>query len=265
MKKTALTIVAALAFGLAAQTADGPVNQAAPRRPPPGAGMRQLARMGGYVVQPNTMKGAFLILDAQSRVPSEKASGAVAKKINFLIQFNVQTKKGEAPTIRTADRALSDSGANAAVFLVDSDELPALLVAPERKWAFVNVRPLAADKPDQERLEFRTRSELWRAFAMVLGAGDTESTACVLNPCVSLADLDAARSGMISMEPLGTIQKHAKKIGIEPYRRVRYRQACREGWAPAPTNDFQQAIWDKVNAEKERGPTNPIKIEPPKK
>ena len=33
--------------------------------------------------------------------------------------------------------------------------------------------------------------------------------------------------------------------------------ACREGWASAPTNDVQKAIWDKVRAI----PDKPLTIE----
>ena len=266
MKRLVIAIATCVCMAAVAQTTAGPTKSAArklSREEIREKQRRHMERMGGRLVKPGTMKGRFLFLDAQDRVGGDAGCEAVAQKINFLIHFDAYAAKGAAPTLRTADKALADSGANAAVFLVDSDEFPALLVAPERRWAFVNVRPLAADKPDMERLEFRVRAELWRAFAMVLGAGDTESTACVLNPCVSLADLDRAESGMISMEPLATIQTHARKIGITPYISAFYRTACKEGWAPPPTNEFQRVIWEKVNAEKERGPTNPITIKPP--
>ena len=268
MKRLIIAMAACACMAALAQSQVGPTRAAARKLTAEEIRERQrrhTERLGGRLVKPGSMKGRFLFLDAQERVGADAGSGEVAKKVNFFVQFDAYAAKGPAPTLKTADKALADSGANAAVFLVDDDVLPALLVAPERRWAFVNVRPLAADKPDQERLEFRTRSELWRAFAMVLGAGDTESTACVMNPCVSLADLDKAESGMISMEPLATIQAHAKKIGITPYIRAFYRTACREGWAPAPTNQYQQAIWDKVMSDNERGPTNPITIPPPKK
>ena len=268
MKRLVIAIVSGVCMAVVAQTVSGPTINAASklsREEIREKQRRHTERLGGRLIKPGSMNGRFLFLDAQERVRAEVGSEEVAKKVNFFLHFDAYAIKGTAPTLKTADKVLSDYGANASVFLVDDEVLPALLVAPERRWAFVNVRPLTADKPDRERLEFRTRSELWRAFAMVLGAGDTESTACVLNPCVSLADLDAALSGMISMEPLATILTHAKKIGITPYIQVFYRTACREGWAPPPTNEFQRAIWDKVNSDKERGPTNPIKIEPPAK
>jgi len=38
---------------------------------------------------------------------------------------------------------------------------------------------------------------------------------------------------------------------------ARTREACQEGWAPAPTNDIQKAIWNEVR----QLPAKPIKIE----
>jgi hypothetical protein len=49
-----------------------------------------------------------------------------------------------------------------------------------------------------------------------------------------------------------------KPLGVLPAQRATYLKACEEGWAPAPTNDVQKAIWDKVHAM----PTEPIKIKP---
>ena len=40
-------------------------------------------------------------------------------------------------------------------------------------------------------------------------------------------------------------------------RRIPYRQACKEGRAPVPTNDVQRAIWNKVH----QIPDSPLVIE----
>jgi hypothetical protein len=58
---------------------------------------------------------------------------------------------------------------------------------------------------------------------------------------------------------------YLKSLGVTPAEMTTYRKACREGWAPAPTNDIQKAIWEQVKADKERGPTNPLKISMPKR
>ena len=46
------------------------------------------------------------------------------------------------------------------------------------------------------------------------------------------------------------------RAGVTPWKVTTYKRACEEGWAPAPTNEYQQAIWDKVHAV----PTEPLKI-----
>ena len=84
-------------------------------------------------------------------------------------------------------------------------------------------------------------------------------------PIKSVQDLDVIQVERPCPEPFNKMIDGAKTFGIEPIRMATYRIACEEGWAPAPTNDVQKAIWEKVKADKERGPTNPIKIEPPKK
>ena len=62
---------------------------------------------------------------------------------------------------------------------------------------------------------------------------------------------------------LRNIMTHLLAIGVTRSQTFSYRELCTQGKAPAPTNDVQRAIWEKVKADKERGPSNPIKIEPP--
>lgn len=81
-----------------------------------------------------------------------------------------------------------------------------------------------------------------------------------MNPLYSLDDLDALKNDMISPEGLSGMNLCFKKLGITPYRRVSYRDACREGWAPAPTNEFEKVIWEKVKAENSKEPTKGLKI-----
>ena len=64
---------------------------------------------------------------------------------------------------------------------------------------------------------------------------------------------------------VGAMARNLNALGFKPRRRLTYRRACQEGWAPAPTNEFQKAVWEQVKADKERGPANPITIPPPNK
>ena len=59
--------------------------------------------------------------------------------------------------------------------------------------------------------------------------------------------------------------KYLKSRGVTSSVMTTYKSACEQGWAPAPTNDVQKAIWERAKSDKERGPTNPIRIEATKK
>ncbi|MCL2104224.1 MAG: hypothetical protein FWH21_04115, partial [Kiritimatiellaeota bacterium] len=63
-------------------------------------------------------------------------------------------------------------------------------------------------------------------------------------------DLDALKPQTISPEPMNKIMAQAAKLGISPGRMTSYRRAVEEGWAPAPTNDFQKAIWEEVRGQR---------------
>ena len=47
--------------------------------------------------------------------------------------------------------------------------------------------------------------------------------------------------------------KNLRRFGIKPYYRCSYKAAVKQGWAPAPTNEVQKAIWDAVKARKNGG------------
>lgn len=225
--------------------------------------MQLLRHHGGFVVQPGKGKGSVAIVNASGELDDVFADMAANVQKYLRIKAVAKRAKGKV-TLSNADQAFAETGDNAAVFGVSEDRLPALLVAPEQKWGFVNVKALKKDNPAEDVLKKRLMKELWRAFALTCGAGDTRTKECVLNPVLSLKDLDAFNNDMISMERLNEMNEHFKLLGIEPFRRTSYRRACQEGWAPAPTNDFQKAIWEKFHSEKERGPVNGLKIPMPK-
>ena len=52
--------------------------------------------------------------------------------------------------------------------------------------------------------------------------------------------------------------EYLSKMGVTPIQYTTYYRAVQQGWAAAPTNDIQKAIWDKVHAM----PTAPLKIKP---
>lgn len=85
--------------------------------------------------------------------------------------------------------------------------------------------------------------------AVVPFDGGAEEAEAKLNK--ALISLFAADLNPTRLEGFQMIMGVAKKAGMQSPRRVPYKIAVKEGWAPAPTNDYQKAIWEKVKAEKE--------------
>ena len=136
------------------------------------------------------------------------------------------------------------------------DKETPLVVMPDNATATVSIAALTADKPSEEVLGSRVCKELWRGLIYTLGGGNTYVQQCVMKQISSLPELDALPSRTACPDAFMRVTESAKALGIQPARRVTYRQACKEGWAPAPTNDVQQAIWSQVR----KLPTEPLKI-----
>ncbi len=205
-----------------------------------------MRHFGGFLIQPGTLKGHVAFFNGQARVSADVLDPIVknTRKLMHLAAKAYPQVKRITPV--NAAAAMEDVDCQAAVFLIDDPDMPALLVSPEEKWSLVNVGALARDKPDAEKLKLRTTKEIWRGFAYACGAGTSTTAHCVMNPCYSIADLDAFDSDMISMEPFMEMRESFEKMGLSPYRRKSYVQACKEGWAPAPTNEAQRVIMEKV-------------------
>lgn len=223
-----------------------------------------MQRTGGMVVRPGSQLGKVVFVNGQKRVPQdviEKQTGLLQE----ILQVRIEVVPGEA-TFALKDVSAKKKAlvANAAIFFVDDPTLAdTMLVAPETGWAVVNFAALTSDKPDAEHLRKRTIREVWRSFAHLLGAANSHEAKCVLRPVTCPGDLDDLVAEAFCPEPLDKIAANLKAMGVDSATRKTYRQACIEGWAPAPTNDFQKAICEQVKADKERGPTNPLVIKPP--
>ena len=111
------------------------------------------------------------------------------------------------------------------IALVQDEDLPMLLVAPEEGWASINVKRMVIDSPNEDVLVGRFTKEFWRATAMVLGAANSIMQPCVLCQVNSLADLDACKALVPSPEPLPKLDQGAKSFGISFQRRMTYKKA----------------------------------------
>ena len=176
------------------------------------------------------------------------------------LRVRIDTLDAKAEDVADVNKYLLGNDAKAVVIVVDNATDPAILVAPEDKWAKVNI-----GKFKDKNVKSRTQMELLRAFCYLCGGIGSEYnnplTGFIGNP----AQLDDSPVAELPIDVINRCSPYLKQLGVIPYIESTYRKACREGWAPAPTNDVQKAIWEDINATKERGPANALPIPSPKK
>lgn len=215
---------------------------------------RKLEHFGGYLYQPvETTK--ISIVDETGKV-NKGLLTILSTGMNQAIRY---------PVVLGADPKTGLT-----IKLMECDKIGPLAVMPDSAEVFVNIKALSKDSPDQQKLNARISKEVWRGLIYVLGGGNTFTAQCVMKPVASLADLDAIPATMACPEAYMRIADGAAKFGLKAERRCTYRQACKEGWAPAPTNDIQRKVWERVQTEKSfeaqtKDPTKPIKIKYQKK
>jgi len=269
--KTLIIAALAVATGLTAFAKFTPEQQAAikagkekiaklsPEERAARRAQREMKHFGGFIIKEGSGSGRVAYVNATKRVDAKWLADELAE-IEDLLGITLAVVPSDAKvTVANAGKELLRSKSEMAVFLVEDDALPVMLVAPESDWAILNVAALAKDGPDDKKFRERLAKEIWRVFGNLCGAADSEM-GCVLSPVNTIEDLDALPTKYICPEPMNPIRNHLRHSGVKPYRRATYKEACREGWAPQPTNEFQKAIWDQTHA----APTKPLVIAPEK-
>ncbi len=282
MKTKTMAIVIVLFCAMAAKPLITMAQPAPPPPPPPGMSVgtnvpngsgapqqrrrrrkmltpeQQMEKFGGFV-EP-AYSGKFLyFMDSQGRIPASAVEW-VAGQVRIALSLPTRIERN-AMGVKGFPVLPPDAGGMISIVEIDGE--PSLLVAPDNGWARVNVAALAADGASAEVLEARVKKELWRAFVILFGGGNSLNDFDVMRPIRAPTDLDACKAFVSSPEPFNAMLNGAKAAGITPVRRTTYLNAVRLGWAPPPTNEYQKAMWERVKADKERGPTNPITIQPP--
>ena len=215
-----------------------------------------LKGFGGYINKPDSAVGSVAIINAQKRVDEAEIRRAMAV-IDKGVYVQTQLTNVNSVALESISSLIAKTGSKLGVAVVEMEDFPALLHAPEAGWSVVNVTALATDNPKPETLAMRVRKELLRGFGLSTGCGNTLRGPIVMCEVNDLADLDSISREMYGPDAVAAIRAYLPKRGIKPWYRTTYRKACQEGWAPQPTNEYQKAIWDKVHAI----PTKPIKIE----
>lgn len=255
---TCIVAVCALAAGMAGggvkPRASTPEEKAAraERR------LKALNETGGFIADPRDAKGKFVFVDCGVGIDESVLKAAAIKCQNScMILTEVVKRDSPAFSFRAADEMFQTLGGIMATFLIDEESWPLEVVCPEARYTIVNVRPLRSGSPAKDVLETRVRKMMSRSVGQVFQAGYAFSSISTMNLIRTATDLDKIATEGLATECTTVIQATAEKFGFRPMRRVLYRKACEEGWAPPPMNAFQKSAWDKVHAM----PANPMKIE----
>ena len=255
MKITTI-ILAALAFMspvAMAEVADStaPTKAAAKTKLP-----RGMRRYGGIIQVPNSQKGKIVIVNAQRKLPLSNIRAGMDEFAQTL-KFRVEFVDGEPTTLEKASADMEKLGADVAVFIQDNPESKVtILSAPEQRWTILNASAINAGARSDEFAAARIRKELMRGFLCAAGTMNSQYQGSIMAAIKEPKDLDK----MLEAAPVDAIQRAIESLkvyGVTPQEMSTYKKACQEGWAPAPTNEYQKAVWDKVHA----APKNPMKIE----
>ncbi len=214
-------------------------------------------RFGGMVIRPGTMKGQLVIANSLN-LPVESIVNKAINDFKRLFNADIVVKDFSRPSIVSATKAVDETGGQLALFLIEDTELPILLCAPESRWVMLNASPLKQGV-DEDVFSKRLRIELVRGLALLSGSHSSAYNGTLVDAVQSPEDLDKMNADMtLPVDVASRFKNYLGKYGVTQGLRVQYRQAVKEGWAPAPTNQVQQAIWDKIHAL----PTEPMKIKP---
>ena len=212
---------------------------------------------GGLVFSQATGKH-ICILNDQSIVSAECLEKA-ARDVTARIHSPIVVTPASAATSPAAkvEAALKNPKVGAIVIFTEDDALDSITYFPDRGYCIVNVRALAKDGASADRIASRAAKMVWRSLGMVLGAGEAVGGYTILQRVSSLKDLDAVSATAPTPEQHNRMVDSSSRLGIKMVKVASYRDACRQGWAPAPQNDEQKKIWEEFNGT----PTNPLKIQ----
>ena len=257
MKMLIVFASAALAVaGYADQTAEKDAK-AAPKAKLTKA--ERIARGGGICEKPGSQTGKVAFIDTQDLLSADDIKGVIATATEEWRYNLVYEKAAPAECCCTLKDA---SKADLAIVIVNDPKKPTSLVAVDDGWAMVNVAKLDvglnSESAKQKFFAGRCRREILKIYAILAGGWGSQYPGNIGAP-QKLQDLDHVRE-FIPADVVDRIEAFMKFRGIRPTRATLYRRACREGWAPAPTNDVQKAIWEDVH----KLPTKPIVIQPEK-
>jgi len=222
------------------------------------------AKTGGLVPPPEFAKH-LLFLDARAEnIPDLAKFAGPAER---MLSLAIETKRIDLPVDASPQKtafAAKTGKAGAVILLYERADDPTETAFLEDGVMLVNMEKLKCADPNRFSRRFAT--EFWRSIGFVLGAyASTAQMGSSMQGIFSVVDFDTLKGAGLAPMQVAAISANKPKLGIFSRNGVPYSRACKEGWAPPPTNDVQRAFWNKMQADKERGPSNPITIPPPAK
>ena len=242
MKKLLTIAITALSVTTFAQTA--PISKPSTNSATIGNPYR--SPRAGYVMCKGA--GSAIVVADFRKTPTDLSE--TAAKISKFISAYVEIRRVpvERDAIKAAFAERDKEGVAVVIAIADEGAAsPSLSVFPEDRVAVVNVGRLAAGA-DEALLAARLNKEVWRGMAFVLGGYASEHP-CALKTVNSLEDLDKNCLSMTCPPVNFKAADSARKFGVAPYGPVPYGIAVKRGLAPAPTNEIQKAVWDRVMAD----------------
>lgn len=217
-------------------------------------------RTGGFVRRPGTGSGRVVFVNAQKRF-GEASLASLAREVSGWFSMDVAVCAAANVGFTNAAETVRAQKAAAGVVAADlGSQVPPLVIVPDGRYALVNVAELP-ENADEKLFQ----KELLRGFAGAAGALSSQQPVTLMGSFDNFAKLAAYPNVALPNDVVMRVRNALKLGGVVPYQMTTYVNACREGWAHAPTNDVEKAIWEARASEKERGPVNAIKIAPPKK
>lgn len=250
MKRFLFALMVAGSFALAQDETESPRKMTAEERR--AEREEHLREIGGYLdFIPESP--SVLVVDAR-KAPDAAVPGRVRSVMNGMLKLaatNIVVALGEKECPGTRGSELRKEGRHLLAIVISNcgKDKPALVVFPEERVAVVN-EDAAVKFAHGEEANIRLVKECWRGIGFITGAGYSQTEAGVMQPVGSPLELDTVEWQVIHPMALQQMNKFFKKYGAKRGRRTTYLRACEEGWAPAPTNDYQRAIFEAVKTNK---------------
>ena len=246
------------------QTEDAPADTPSAKDPNAHEKLQKFyeKNFGGYVIKPGSRQGSIRFVNAQKRLEIneiEKVIGTIRSQLKCDIGAIEKPQSG-LPT----REMVASVGATLAIFVVDNPSLPTSLVAQEDRWAMVNIAKLSdglkEDVVGKRLFARRARGMLMRVFSLLCGGGSSQYKGNLFG-VPDARSLDSVDVDSMIVDMVSRYVPYLETVGVTPEYRATYSRACMEGWAPAPTNEYQKAVAERIKEKQSKGPTKGMTIE----